>query len=147
MVNPLPVEKIIEQLRSFFSSREDVVAVYLFGSHAKGTQNEHSDVDIAVLFERLKVPSLQDYLKLVAELSTLLRKETDVIILNNADTVLKCQIFKHGVIVFERDRIASRRFVAQGIMEYIDLSYNRSIAEKAMYKRLEGGENPSNARR
>jgi len=133
------MNKIIEQLKFFFTDRKDVIAVYLFGSQAKGIEHEQSDVDIALLFERGKEPLLQDHLKLMTELSTLLRKEADVIILNSADPILKCQVFRYGTIVLERDRITSRRFVAKSIMEYIDLQYNRGIVERAMYKRLEKG--------
>ncbi|MFH1654221.1 MAG: nucleotidyltransferase domain-containing protein [Pseudomonadota bacterium] len=133
------MNNIINRLKIFFSDRKDVVALYLFGSHAKGLEHERSDVDIALLFERGKEPSLQEHLKLMSELSGLLRKEADVVILNSTDPVLKCQVFRYGTIVLERDRITSRRFVAKSIMEYIDLQYNRGIVERAMYKRLEKG--------
>jgi predicted nucleotidyltransferase len=35
-----------------FRDRSDVIAVYLFGSTARGTARLESDVDVAVLFDR-----------------------------------------------------------------------------------------------
>ncbi|OGH99887.1 MAG: hypothetical protein A2Y25_09780 [Candidatus Melainabacteria bacterium GWF2_37_15] len=43
-------EKIAEELRNSLKEREDFEGLYLYGSQAKGTQHEDSDIDIAGVF-------------------------------------------------------------------------------------------------
>jgi len=39
---------IEETLKKYFAAQKDVVAVYLFGSYARGNERPGSDVDVAV---------------------------------------------------------------------------------------------------
>ena len=41
-------KKIIEQLIAIFQTYEEVKEVILYGSRAKGTHNERSDIDLAI---------------------------------------------------------------------------------------------------
>src|SRR6056297_1789781 len=65
-------QKIIE----YFQDQSEVVAVYLFGSYAKGKERSASDLDLAVLMER---DALQTEFSLrkryVQELGRILRKD------------------------------------------------------------------------
>jgi len=45
----------IKGIIDYFKAREEVSALYLFGSVAKGTQNAGSDIDIAVLVDEKKL--------------------------------------------------------------------------------------------
>lgn len=62
-------EEVIEMLREklpYFVSQYGVKRIGLFGSYAKGTQAEDSDVDVVVEFERpigLKFVEFGDYLE------------------------------------------------------------------------------------
>ena len=50
-------------LRDFFAgSGPDIVAVYLFGSQARGTARADSDVDVAILYDRQPPVSLEGLL-------------------------------------------------------------------------------------
>jgi predicted nucleotidyltransferase len=75
----LSKEKVIEILRKelpYFTSEYGVKRIGLFGSYAKGTQAEESDVDILVEFERpigLKFVEFGEYLE------KLFGKKTDII--------------------------------------------------------------------
>lgn len=55
------VSRCIEQMKNL----EGVAKIVLFGSYAKGTANEHSDIDIAVFFDVKKNCLLDEYRKLV----------------------------------------------------------------------------------
>jgi len=46
-----------EKLRAYFSTRKEVVAALLFGSHAQGRQRDDSDVDVGVLLRSEAAPS------------------------------------------------------------------------------------------
>ena len=43
------INKFIEEIKKHYN----ITAIILFGSYAKGTENENSDIDIAVISERL----------------------------------------------------------------------------------------------
>jgi predicted nucleotidyltransferase len=44
-------EKDIERIIHYFRDRDEVSALYLFGSSAKGKKTKESDIDIAVLLD------------------------------------------------------------------------------------------------
>ena len=49
-------DKAIELAKSFLkqvSKRHPIQSAYLFGSYARGTQSDYSDIDIAVVFEKI----------------------------------------------------------------------------------------------
>jgi hypothetical protein len=40
-----------KRIRQYFKDKKDVVAVYLFGSYAAGTEGYQSDIDIGIVFD------------------------------------------------------------------------------------------------
>lgn len=75
---------------------EGLIAVYLFGSFAKGQERADSDIDLALLAER-PIPSLVR-LELIGKLSTLLGRPCDVVDLGDPRTsnFLKLEVLKAG---------------------------------------------------
>ena len=49
--NPAVDASLEQRIADVFSLRSDVMAVYLFGSTARGTARAGSDIDVAVLFD------------------------------------------------------------------------------------------------
>lgn len=45
----MDVEHLTQQLQEFSDTRQDIAAIYLFGSQAKNSARPDSDVDIAIL--------------------------------------------------------------------------------------------------
>jgi len=114
--------EVVDQLRGFFARvSEDVVAVYVFGSHGRGDADAASDVDLAVLF-RESPPSGLDgpRFRLAGDLEKLLRRPVDVIVLNDASPDLCHRIFRDGVLVLDRDRGFRIRFEVKRRNEYLD---------------------------
>jgi len=116
------VPDIKEKTRHYFESASEVIAAYIFGSFAKGKINPFSDLDIAVLVDdEVKECSYPDLrLKFMMDLSSSLKKETDVVILDQAPPFLRHQKFKYGKVILERDVKRSRFFKAKSILEYFD---------------------------
>jgi predicted nucleotidyltransferase len=56
------LEEVIEALRRVFDDDERVLVAYIFGSKARGTDMESSDVDIAVLLSSSPENLLDYYL-------------------------------------------------------------------------------------
>ncbi len=43
------IRKIVSEYIAVLQEKYDIEAVYIFGSYAKGTQNEDSDIDVAII--------------------------------------------------------------------------------------------------
>ena len=112
---------IIEALEKFFRQEKDVLFCYLFGSYATGHAREKSDVDIALYLDPAKKQDqFEKRLALIAELSGLLKKEADVVVLNTASPFLKHVVLKEGMLLFDRDPSKRIDFELKATNEYFD---------------------------
>ncbi|MEE9383974.1 MAG: nucleotidyltransferase domain-containing protein [Nannocystaceae bacterium] len=112
-----------ERLRSTvsgFASR--AIAVYVFGSLARGTDREDSDIDLGVLLREMPAEPLarlgQD---IAAELTQELGREVDVVILNEAPADLVHRVLRDGILLLESDRSARIAFEVAARNRYFDL--------------------------
>jgi hypothetical protein len=96
-----------------------VIFAYLYGSAARGTMGEDSDVDIAVFLENPKQdPLLEADISL--ELEQTLDRGVDVRIINHAPAIFINQVLKEGILLFSRDEPLRINFVVRNINEYLD---------------------------
>ncbi len=74
---------------------------YIFGSYARGTQKEKSDVDIAVFLEQ---NNLDAQLQIRYELSKFLKKDVDLVLLNDVKNLfLLADIFRDKIVLKDSD--------------------------------------------
>lgn len=111
----------------------DIVAVYLFGSTARGTRRDDSDVDVGVLVEGRQQRTLAGLkLGLEGELERVLRLPVQLVVLNTAPPDLVHRVLRDGELLLDRDPSARIRFEVRSRREYFDvLPYLRR------YRRLE----------
>ena len=75
----------IEIIKSFFMQQPEVVAVYLYGSYAKGDEHHKSDIDIGILAkESLRNRASKKRIDYMVELALKLKKDIHPVILNSA---------------------------------------------------------------
>lgn len=55
--------KVLELVNSLAKANTDIVAIWLYGSRAKGTSQEHSDFDFAVAFSNFELTEIAKYLR------------------------------------------------------------------------------------
>lgn len=79
----------------------NLLAVYHFGSHAKGTADSHSDVDLAVLVDG-KVDTVAVW-NLAQQLADEINCDVDLIDLRTASTVMQYQIIVTGQCLWARN--------------------------------------------
>lgn len=133
MQNPMD-EFIRDKIRAYFSSDPNVLAVYLFGSHAKGKARTGSDIDLALL---LKEKPVYDYrLKVMTELANLLGTEVDVLVLDQIGILMQRQVLKYGIVLFERDRRARIAFEIRSRKIYFDFLPAHRLYVAKMVERL-----------
>ena len=87
-----------EQIVSLLRENLNPDFILLFGSFAKGTTHNESDVDLAY-FSKQQLSSYERFL-LANELAIICGREVDLIDLKEIDTVFTMQIFEHGIPLF-----------------------------------------------
>ncbi|HEV7784094.1 MAG TPA: nucleotidyltransferase domain-containing protein [Thermoanaerobaculia bacterium] len=89
-----------DRLRSRISSLPAVRLAVLFGSTARGEARPRSDVDLGVLLDPDTPASRRE---VEAELGRAAEREVDVIFLADAPPLLRFEISRDGVLLFEKD--------------------------------------------
>lgn len=107
---------------------QNVRMAYLHGSHALGTEDRESDIDIAVLTdEKLsKEERFALQLDLMGKMADALHvplERIDLIILQDCPPLLKYNVIRKGSCAFERDRSERVLFELHVEQEYDDESY------------------------
>ncbi len=119
------ISKITGTLETFFSSCDDIVFVFLFGSFVKGNVTPFSDLDLAVFFSNdydfYRLSDLKD------KLSGILNIAVDIVVLNRASPIIKMQALKKGILLINKNPRLYHEFFVRTINEYDDLK--RTIKE------------------
>jgi len=104
------------------SADDRLLAAYLFGSVARGTDSSSSDVDIGILQRTAPAGALDD-LRFALEgcLERALGRRTQIVILNNAPPDLVHRVLRDGRLLLDRDRAARIRFEVRARNEYFDI--------------------------
>lgn len=124
---------MFEKAHSIFREY-NVSFAYLFGSVAKGNANTKSDIDIAVyLAEMDKFKRFEIRCLLMGKLSLLLKKEVEVIILNDIrNNFLLNDILFEGKLIFEdtpNQRFAFETSKQHQVIDYLNhLKYANNLA-------------------
>jgi predicted nucleotidyltransferase len=134
MDDGLSVAALIEYL----SAQEDVLAAYLFGSHATGKARPGSDVDVAVLLsQKDSLVRFERRLRLGNEAEDAIGRPVDLIVLNDAPPLLQHQVLKHGRLLDERDQRARVEFEVRAGQVYADLEPMRKFFQQALFREIE----------
>jgi predicted nucleotidyltransferase len=125
-------DEIVEKIRDYFrGSPRGIVAVYLFGSLARGEQGVRSDVDIGVVTGG-RPQRLEDELYLESgDLEAMLGLPVDLVAMDDAPPDLVHRVLRDGILVLENDRGRRIAFEVQARNAYFDLervleSYRRT---------------------
>ena len=88
---------MISEIVSSMNFNKNILFAYLFGSHSKNEQTTNSDVDIAIY---LADYSLDIELQINYELSKILKKNVDIVILNRVRNIFLLEnILKEGIVL------------------------------------------------
>lgn len=117
------------QLRSYFEADpRGAIAVYLFGSVARGEAGPDSDVDLGILFATDPPATLAaPQFVLEGELERRLRERVQIVALNRASADLVHRVLRDGRLVLDRDRAARIRFEVRSRNQYFDMEHIRAL--------------------
>lgn len=135
-------EEDIKRIIEYFRGRDEVSALYLFGSLGTTKENNESDIDIGVLVNEDKLHGRKldklkkDYFSASPAFSL---RSIDIVILNNAGAFLKYRILNTGKVLFDRNRRLRMSFTEKALNEYLDFRYIEEIFHKAVGERIRRG--------
>lgn len=114
---------VADALTGYLNRCQDVVAAYLFGSRARGTGRERSDIDVAVLFAGIedKLQRFDRRLEIIIDLERVTGKKVDVIDIQAAPLLLQHQILKDGILLVDKDPHYRVAFEVWSRRTYFDL--------------------------
>lgn len=113
-------QALIEHIRQ---SVPDLIALYRFGSQAKGTTRPNSDMDLAVLAAD-PISNLRRF-ELAQELATQLHRDVDLVDLRTASTVMRMQVISTGTCLDAPNEPTRREFEMYAYSDYARLNEER----------------------
>jgi uncharacterized protein len=121
---------LVDRLRSRIAALPAVRLAVLFGSAARGEAGPRSDVDLGVLLD----PDTSDLrLQVGAELGRAAEREVDVIFLDSAPPLLRFEISRDGVLLFEKEDGLWTDFKVRAMVDWWDWApYSRMFTAAAV---------------
>jgi uncharacterized protein len=103
----------------------DALAIYVFGSFAKGEAWPSSDLDLAVLLP--PATTIPDLLGLQSDLACSVGREVDVVDLRRAGDVLRGEVLRSGLTIYEAEHGTVLGWEAEVMTRYGE--YRREVRE------------------
>lgn len=117
----MDVQEVASALQESLLAHEEILAVYLFGSHAEGCAHSRSDIDLAILLRSNCEPPVDYRVSLLEELSGLLPYRLDLVILNHVSPLVQFQVLQKGQLLLDRDPNAQAELVMRMLNHYYDM--------------------------
>lgn len=124
---------IIKALKDYFKDKDGVLIAFIFGSFINNRLTDESDVDIAVLFS--KAPIFSEISDIMNDLSSIIGKEIDIVVLNESSPIVRMQILRNGILLKKKSDALYSDFFVKTVKEYDDLKRIRKEAEDNILNR------------
>ena len=123
--------KIQTLITECLNKYDDILLVFLFGSIATEHHTKTSDIDLAMLFQTEPDFYYLDDIK--NALSAFIKREIDIVALNNASPIIKMQVLKKGIPLIRKGKVYEE-FFTRTVKEYADLKIVRKEIEDNILK-------------
>jgi len=133
----------MEAVKKYLYDREEIIFAYLYGSLARGNENKLSDIDIALYIDTDNIPASGSFgyrSEIISELQSLIKREVDLIILNDVSLYLAFNVLKDGKLLFTKSAKERTVFHNSIMREYLDLKAMYRVQEDYLQKRLTKGQ-------
>lgn len=135
---PIDRQTLIETTSRVLARHPAVQAAYLFGSHAQGTANERSDVDVALIGPAAQLNPIR--LDIPADFDTEGLDRVDLVLLDGAALTLQFEAVSPNCLAYARDDFDVGGFFSRTIREYFDFEPYLRIQREALKERLLNGQ-------
>lgn len=127
-----------EKITQYFTNKNEVAAVYLFGSYASEKNHPASDVDLAILFLPEYLPSADRFCRrYLTELGRILRKDIHPVVMNRAGEVLLKQIFIKGKRLVMKNPAYVREFNMFAMSRIADFGFYLDRMQAGLKKKMQ----------
>lgn len=130
-------ETVINALKDYFRDRPGIEMAFLFGSIVKGKATSRSDVDVAVYFAGEY--SVADVYEITADLERLLKRDVDLIVLNDARASVAWTALR-GVRLFVKRPLSYINYMLDVSREAEDFNrFSKELWELRLKRRRQKG--------
>ena len=129
------IEEKIKLINTTILNKVQCEAIVLFGSYSRGTQNNESDIDIAIKPEN--EISKKDLFYLSQELEDIIKNDIDLVNLDDINDSFRYEILINGKTIFCKDEFKFEMYKLDMYREYLELNESR----KDIINNLKRGEN------
>ena len=132
------MDNIIKIIKDKILEKIECEAIVLFGSYARGTQNNESDIDIAI--KPKKEISKKDLFYLSQELEEQIKIDVDLVDLNSIGDGFRYEILISGKTIYCENELKFEFYKLDMYREYLELNESRQmIIEKMKSGGANGG--------
>lgn len=125
------------RITEYFKDRPEVLAVYLFGSYAKGGERSNSDIDLGILLKHQFISNENESQKVyLLDLTTLLRMDIHIVLMNHAGEGILSQIFKYGKCIVNNSVNELNKFKMMSYSKIAYFSYQKNIMEQGFINNI-----------
>ncbi len=117
------MEQVFENLKDRILKEFDCDAIVLFGSYARGTENNESDIDLAFKTKRKITKKEIFYLK--QELEEIAHKDIDLINLDTIGDSFRYEILVNGKTLYCKNELKFELYKIAMYREFLDLNERR----------------------
>ena len=128
------MEEIKKKIKNSILEKLDCEAIVLFGSYARNTQNEESDIDIA--FKSKREINKKEVFYLKQELEDIAKQDIDLINLDDIGDVFRYEILINGKTLYCEEQLKFELYKLDMYREFLDLNESR----KPIIERIKKGE-------
>jgi len=125
------------RITEYFKDRPEVLAVYLFGSYAKGGERTDSDIDLGIFLKHEALINEKEFYRTyLLGLTTLLRMDIHIVFMNYAGEGILSQIFKYGKCIANNSVNELNKFKMMSYSMIADFSYQKNIMEQGFLNNI-----------
>ena len=125
----------LARLRDVFARYPEVAGVWLFGSHARGTASDRSDLDLAV--DPATPVARARKLDLLTDLVEAGFEHVDLMVLDDDDPVLRFEAIGPNRLVYGAAGYDPHKAFAQALRHYDDTARLRRLVREAYFEGLQ----------
>jgi predicted nucleotidyltransferase len=128
----IDVEPYLEDLRRYLEDLDGLVAAWIYGSYGTPLQTPLSDLDLALLFQKGRVPEFKRQVEIYGKIPEILHEDdVSITILNRSPVLFQMRVLQTGRQIVCRDPVALADFIEFIISRHADyiVDHQRFVQE------------------
>jgi predicted nucleotidyltransferase len=123
---------MLNEIRKILKKEKRIVFAYLFGSALQKPEYAN-DIDIAIFVENK--PKLRYEAELGLKIEKAIKKQVDVIVLNDKPLLIISEVLRNGRLIFSRDEKRRVKFETANLSEILSFNELMKEFEKRRFER------------